>query len=220
MSIEFIQIHKNGVFLMTKKYFIFSILFAFALLFSATTAKAECNGFYFAGRGGTAKYKVSDHKSNVHNNISNYAIDRRRVMVSGALGYRHDNYRAEIEYVWRRKNSEKIADIAKARFKSHSYMFVVYYDFFPASWFTPFVNAGLGYTHSKVRFHNKTAHTHYSAKDNAFTWSLGAGLSAKITNRLNFDIGYRYYDMGNLSEHSGKTDLSDQEIYAGIRYIL
>jgi opacity protein-like surface antigen len=142
-------------------------------------------------------------------------------MASGALGYRYKNFRAEAEYIWRRKNSEKIADITKARFKSHSYMFVVYYDFFPDYWFTPFVNAGVGYTHSKFHFRNKTVNASYSSKDNAFTWSLGAGLSAKLTNRWNLDIGYRYYDMGELSnKYKGKNDITNQEIYAGMRYVL
>jgi outer membrane autotransporter protein len=100
-------------------------------------------------------------------------------------------------------------------------MFVVYYDFFPDYWFTPFVNAGVGYTHSKFHFRNKTVNASYSSKDNAFTWSLGAGLSAKLTNRWNLDIGYRYYDMGELSnKYKGKNDITNQEIYAGMRYVL
>ena len=98
-------------------------------------------------------------------------------------------------------------------------MFVVYYDFFPDYWFTPFIDAGVGYTRNKFDFHNRVVNVRYSAKDNNFTWSLGAGLSAKLTNRWNLDIGYRYYDMGELAEHNGKTDVTDQEIYAGMRYV-
>lgn len=203
---------------MTKRYFMIFILFM-AVLF-ANAAMAECNGFYLAGRGGSAKYKVDEGRSHIHNNISNYVVDKRRFMASGALGYRYNHFRAEIEYVWRRKNSEKIANITKARFKSHSYMFVVYYDFFPDYWFTPFIDAGIGNTHNKLSFHNKVVNSRYSVKDNNFTWSLGAGLSAKLTNRWNFDIGYRYYDMGELAKHNGKTEVKDQEIYAGMRYVL
>ena len=35
-----------------------------------------------------------------------------------------------------------------------------------------------------------------SYKEHNFTWVLGGGISAKMTNRLNLDVGYRYYDMG------------------------
>jgi opacity protein-like surface antigen len=59
-------------------------------------------------------------------------------------------------------------------------------------------------------------------KDNSFTWSLGAGISAKITNRLNMDIGYRYYDMGDgeLNVYNGKTETDAHEVYMGLRYVL
>ena len=205
---------------MTKKNFIFLFFLAIALLFSGPNASAECDGFYLAGRGGSAKYKIDDSRSGVHESISDYVVDKRRFTVSGALGYRYRNFRAELEYVWRRKNSNNIGNITLARFKSYSYMFVVYYDFFPDFWFTPFVNAGAGYTRHRLDFNNKTIDQRYSAKDNNFTWSLGAGVSAKLTNRLNLDVGYRYYDMGDLSELNGKTDVTDHEIYAGLRYVL
>ena len=35
---------------------------------------------------------------------------------------------------------------------------------------------------------------------------MGAGISAKITNRLNMDIGYRYLNMGDLDTLNGKTE--------------
>ena len=205
---------------MTKKYKTLLAFLISAFVFVSYTANAECDGFYLAARGGTAKYKVEDDRSGVSSNLSDYVVDKKRFMASGALGYRYKHVRAELEYVWRRKNKETIAGITEGQFKSHSYMFVVYYDFFPYSWFTPFVNAGVGYTKSKLTFYNKTVDAHYRAKDDSFTWSLGAGISAKVTNRLNFDLGYRYYDMGELAQHNGKTEVKDQEIYAGLRYVL
>lgn len=204
---------------MTKNYKTLFAAVLIAIVSFSFTAQAECDGFYLAGRGGVAKYKVSDHRDNVNNGLANYVIDKKRLMVSEALGYRYGHFRAELEYVWRRKNKETIIGISEARFKSNSYMFVVYWDFFPYSWFTPFVNAGVGYTHSKLNFYNRTVNAGYSAKDDTFTWSLGAGLSAKLTSHWNFDIGYRYYDMGDFSENKGKTEISDQEVYAGFRYV-
>lgn len=181
-------------------------------------AYAECDGVYLAGRAGFAKYKIDDKHSN--DKRSDYVVDKKRFMASGALGYRYEHFRGELEYVWRKKNSKQITEFANGKFKSESFMFVVYYDFFPYSWFTPFVNAGLGYSRNKLSIQNSAVDTSYKVKENAFTWSLGAGISAKVTNRLNVDLGYRYYDMGSLDTFNGKTSLDDQEIYLGLRYVL
>ena len=48
-----------------------------------------------------------------------------------------------------------------------------------------------------------------------FTWSVGAGISAKMTNRLNLDVGYRYFDFGKL----GEAQIHNHEFYGGIRYV-
>lgn len=197
-----------------------TLILAFAILLPTQPVKAECDGFYIAGRIGQAEYELKDDRSEVDSSHSDYVVDKKRLMASGALGYRYEHYRAELEYIWRKKNSEAVTDFTDGSFKSYSYMLNLYYDFMPYYWFTPYINAGIGYTRSKLSFANSTVDTHYSLKEGAFTWSLGAGLSLKITNRLNLDAGYRYFDMGELSIYNGKTKLSDQEIYAGLRYVL
>ncbi len=186
----------------------------------STPVYAECDGFYIAGRIGQAKYKLEDSRGGVDSSHSDYVVDKKRLLLSGAIGYRYEHFRAELEYVWRKKNSKQITEFTKGKFKSPSYMFVVYYDFFPYYWFSPFVNAGIGYTRSKLAFRNSTVDTNYNIKENAFTWSLGAGITAKVTNRFNVDLGYRYYDMGELSTFNGKTNLEDHEVYLGLRYVL
>ena len=202
---------------MTKNCKIFSILSAAVFIFAAQPAQAECDGFYLAGRGGVTKYDVDNNHTT---RLSDYAVDKKRFMASGAIGYRYKHFRGELEYIWRRKNKETVIGVSEAKFQAQSYMFVLYYDFFPYYWFTPFVNAGVGYTHNRIKYRDKVANTSFSSKDDNFTWSLGAGISAKLTNRLNLDIGYRYYDVGELSFHNGKADATDQEIYAGFRYIM
>lgn len=196
------------------------LMLTVSVVLSAQTANAECDGFYIAGRIGQAKYKLKDDRSGVSGSYSDYVIDKKRLMASGALGYRYKHVRAELEYIWRKKNSEDVTEFTEGSFKSQSYMLVLYYDFMPYYWFTPFVNAGIGYTRSKLGINNVVTPFRHTIKEDAFTWSLGAGLSAKITNRWNLDIGYRYFDMGDLSMYNGKTTLEDQEIYAGLRYVL
>ena len=122
--------------------------------------------------------------------------------------------------MWRKANSENISNYAKGKFRSQSYMFIVYYDFFPYSWFTPFVDAGIGWTNHKLTMSYPVSGVKFKMDDDSFTWSLGAGISAKLTNRLNLDVGYRYYDMGDLDEFNAKTSVTYQEVYVGVRYIL
>ena len=80
----------------------------------------------------------------------------------------------------------------------------------------------LGYTRSKLSLYNKTVGINHKLKDNSYMWSLGAGISVKVTNRLNVDLGYRYFDLGgsDLNEYNGKTTLENQEVYLGLRYVL
>ena len=206
---------------MTKKFVVFILALLGGTLFFANLASAECDGLYLAARAGGAKIEVRDSR-NVSGGGSNYVIDKKRFIASGALGYRYKHVRAEAEYTWRKKNDGSLAlGITDASFKSQSYMFVLYYDLFPHYWITPFVNAGVGLTQNRLKITNNTAGTTvYNVKDDEFTWSLGAGVSVKLTNRWNADLGYRYYDMGDLSMLNGKTDVRDQEVYFGLRYVL
>ena len=204
---------------MTKK--IFSVILFAVLIFNAEMCFAECDGFYLAGRIGQAKIEVEDARG-VNESPSDGVINKKRLLLSGAVGYRYEHWRAELEYIWRKKNEKNVTEFSRVNFKSHSYMFVVYYDFFPYTWFTPFISAGLGYTNNKLNIKNTSVDTTLNIKANSFTWSLGAGISAKVTNRLNMDIGYRYYDMGDgeLNIYNGKTETSDHEVYMGVRYVL
>ena len=117
---------------MTKKILTF---LTFVVLSCATikTARAECDGFYLAGRVGFAEFKLEDDRPNGLSNISDYIIDKKRFLASGALGYRYKHVRAELEYIWRDSNTGNVAGITDATFKSYSYMFALYYDFFPYS---------------------------------------------------------------------------------------
>ena len=206
---------------MTKKILTFLAIVALSCA-SIKTANAECDGFYLAGRIGVAEYKLEDDRSNVNSNLSDYVVDKERLFASSALGYRYKHVRGEFEYIWRKKNTDNIGAITEGTFESNSYLFALYYDFFPYSWFTPYINAGIGYTRSKLSLYNKTVGINHKLKDNSYMWSLGAGISVKVTNRLNVDLGYRYFDLGSsdLNEYNGKTTLENQEVYLGLRYVL
>ena len=178
-------------------------------LFAAFTAPAhaECDGIYGAFRAGQVKHKIKGAQDN---------IDNARLMMSGALGYRWEYFRTELEYIWRKYNKD--TNVNKTLFKTYSYMWNVYYDVLPYNWWSPYVGAGLGYT--KVRFFQSNGF--FASEDwdrTKFTWSLGGGLSLKVTNRLNFDLGYRFYNMGKPKGDGKAYPVKAQEIYGGIRYV-
>jgi opacity protein-like surface antigen len=205
---------------MTKKFNLFFPMFVAGILLFANAAFAGCDGFYLAGRSGGARIELKDHSS-LDRGSSNYVVNKDRFIAGGALGYRYKHIRAEAEYTWRHKKDGAVTyGFNHADTKSQSYMFVLYYDFFPYFWFTPFVNAGVGMTQNRLKIKNNLSGVSvHKAKDDEFTWSLGGGISLKLTNRWNADFGYRYYDMGKIAVLNGKTDVKDQEVYAGLRYV-
>ena len=192
-------------------------------------AWADCNGMYMGIRGGVVKHKIEKPKEGGTANANN-DMDKNRFMMSGALGYRYDYFRAELEYVWRDKVDIKktsVSDMgietkAQRTLKSYSYMLNGYIDLAPYNWFTPYISAGIGMTNLKYK--STYSAGGYSAvessKDDNFTWSVGGGLSVKVTNRFNVDAGYRFYDMGDMKHKNGsKTGVKAHEIYGGLRYV-
>ena len=170
----------------------------------AGKANAECDGIYGAIRAGIAKHDIEKIQGD---------LDKNRLMLSGALGYRWEYFRTELEYVWRKYATDTRED-NDLFYKTYSYMWNVYYDVLPYNWWSPYVNAGIGLT--KMRFYERDDFgMNADWSTSRFTWSLGAGLSLKVTNRLNIDAGYRYYDMGAIRH----MDVDAHEIYGGLRYV-
>ena len=82
-------------------------------LFIANNAAAGCNGLYIGVRGGGANPTIDDNSAG-SNRFDTGGTD---IMLSGALGYRHNYFRAEVEYIWRDTNEKEdkpVYDPAKA----------------------------------------------------------------------------------------------------------
>lgn len=114
----------------------------------------------------------------------------------------------------------------------------------------PFVGAGIGVDYLNVKdfrtigapfgsFRNEIASVNQTTTDTSFAWRIGAGLSAQLTRRTTFAIGYNYFDGGNipfpnyilssLSAPSGRTGVSvtpwsgkfrANEVYAELRVLI
>lgn len=177
-------------------------------------AHAECDGLYVALRGGIVEHEVEgDSSSTMFSDTIKY--DDQKLMLSGALGYRYKHFRGEAEFVYR-DFVEGDDPWYSEKYKTYSYMLNAYYDFMPYHWWSPYVSAGVGFSKLKTNAVDKQANIVDFAKETTkFSWAVGGGLSLKVTNRLNVDAGYRYYELGRL----GETDDKAQEIYGGIRYV-
>ena len=194
---------------------------AFVIAAFSTPAFAGCDGIYLAGRGGIINHNVGDKESDL--NDEKLEIDDNALMLSAALGYRWGYFRIEAEYVWREEtdDTKRSAIINGAsinsQFESSSYMANIYWDLSPYTWFTPYVSAGIGMTELEYNFNNRGGNDTNKAsfEETNFTWSVGGGLSAQVTNRFNVDLGYRYYDMGDIGEAS----IHAHEVYGGLRYV-
>ncbi|MFI3242358.1 MAG: outer membrane beta-barrel protein [Alphaproteobacteria bacterium] len=187
----------------------FFIKVLMTLIISTTTALA-CDGYYMGLRAGIINHNVGEQGAA---NSNRFEVDDNNIMAAIALGYRYGNFRAELEYTFRDESEQETTRSSKT-FQTTSYMANVFYDLTPYSRFTPFVMGGLGMSTITADFSSLGSHEQ-SFEETNFTWSLGGGVSAKLTNRWNIDLGYRFYNMGELEEASVRT----HEFYGGARYI-
>ena len=191
---------------MSNKLLLAASVFAISLSL-ANAASASCDGPYLAVRGGVTNHSLGDKDENVATD-KKLDVDDNAMMFSGAIGYRWGYFRVEAEYVYREDTDDSNIKVTpgihsvfvtqrSAEFSSESYMANVYWDLSPYTMFTPYISGGLGITRLEYTFKN-TGLPNVEYKEDNFTWSVGAGLSAQVTTRFNIDVGYRYYDKKNM----------------------
>lgn len=182
---------------------------------TATPSFAGCDGIYLSGKFGWVNHNIGDSSESLGDRLS---IDDNAWILAGAIGYRYGYFRFEGEYTWRQEHEESRnydgGAYVRANFESYSYMGNIYFDFSPYTMFTPYVMAGAGITHLEYTFEGTGRRPTTYEEDN-FTWALGAGISAKMTNKWNIDFGYRFLNMGTFMEASYRA----HEIYLGTRYV-
>ncbi len=182
----------------------------------AATAEAR-DGFYIAVRGGYTDYNMNSDKDNA---ATTAKFDFNGVWnISGALGYKYKYFRVEGEYVYRDDDDDEYTGLVgghKTSIETDSFMANAYLDIMPNYWISPYFMGGLGVT--RVELSNQDIPTVIGTKEtfdkDNFTWQIGAGLSLRLNRCLNFDMGYRYVDMGTIE----KADVNAHEYYGGFRY--
>lgn len=147
--------------------------------------------------------------------------------------------RAELEYTYR--DNAEIKNLTTPKWttktdldlKAQNLFLNFYYDFKNTSAFTPYVSAGLGMSHNKLKYTERFVTglvTKANDSKNDFAWNVGLGLNYTINNNFDVDLGYRYVDLGKVSstykmnnvnfDYNSKieTKLRTQDITLGLRY--
>ncbi|CNH51529.1 Opacity protein and related surface antigens [Yersinia aldovae] len=159
---------------------------------------------------------------------------------AAAAGYQFGNgWRTEGEYVFKKKSEYTSGSTTFANSFNHHkvdvqrLMLNAYRDYALGYDFSIYGTLGLGI--AKVEsdgWQGNTSRQYGSNTQTNLAYSLGAGISYAPVERLNFDLGYRYVDMGNvesgynnfnnargLKDEQMKARLVSSEVVLGARYL-
>ena len=214
--------------------------------YKGVPVSSNSNGIYVSLKGGISNTKVKG----TNGSVSGLDISDSLPIAAVAVGAKVNNFRFEIEGTYRDKQDLMLGysyyddEYVFSDIQSNSVMLNGYYDMSTGTKFTPFVMVGVGFSKNKIASWSKEdSYGDRFGWENGdttkFAYSIGAGFSYQFTDNLNFDIAYRYVDLGNAKidefeeweeldfvgrpytereEEKQKYDLKSNEFLAGIRY--
>lgn len=209
-----------------------------AAVMLANVAKAESNeGVYVSATG-----SMTFHNDVAFKNKTNGEITTNQFKLGGgssiAVGYVVDQWRVELEGLYRKSDLEKMtftntADNLKAKgvIRDTAIMTNVYYDIPLECNFGLYVGAGAGIDFKKrtitettlVAAPNTVDSTKYSKSSKHFAWQLMAGANYDITENVTAFAGYRLFATTKVSSF-GNTPVKSKSmpmthsVDVGIRY--
>jgi len=135
-------------------------------------------------------------------------------IIGAGVGYRYNAmFRTDLTVTYRGWYELDEADLAgtlyKADVSSLAIMVNGYYDLpVDLAQFKPFVGAGIGWARNKIddiAWNDPTPASGVipGGTDSGFAWQLMAGAIVPITDGWGLEVGYRYYDAGDLKKDAG-----------------
>lgn len=206
----------------------------------ASAASAE--GYYATVRVIDATHKAANMDGSARPGIGAFVVGReRREFATGALGagYAFDNgWRTEGEYSLRKKETFTSGSTRfPTSFNNHNVrservMFNVYRDIAIDAQWSAYGTAGAGVARLRSSgWQGVSGREYIAASQNNLAYSLGAGIAYSPVEKVTFDLGYRYVDMGKtesgwnafgnargLQDEKMSLNLSSREIVLGARY--
>ncbi len=194
-----------------KKKLLLPLLLAGGLC--STPAFAET---YVSGSIGLGMMGKSDWKD-ATDSVKDAVEYKTGVPFGVALGYKADEYRAEVAVGYQSNSLDKAfgetvtdADVATLSFMVNGYRDFAIKD----SSVSPYVMAGLGMASIKLEDSEETF-----VDENVFAWQLGAGVGIKASDKVVVDLGLRYFKPSNVKDDEGtEITCSSMNVLAGVRY--
>lgn len=183
------------------------ILFTLCCLFLINNANAGLPlGAYIGVKG-----SYSSGLSSISvDNILSLGDSDNPAFFSVSAGVRLLKLRAELEYTKRyHMQTLTLNDGTTKDLSNDSIMGNLYYNFLELPFIRLYVNGGIGTTKYS---------TNYVTNSPTFSYSAGAGVTLTLADTTSFDIGYRYFNMGDIELlDSRKVDMHSNDIYISLR---
>ncbi|PIJ49955.1 porin [Erwinia sp. OLTSP20] len=205
-------------------------------------------GDFAEGYYGSAKYlqieqRAKEMDTSARPGVGQFVGGKEKEHLGGAsvaAGYQFGNgWRTEGEYTFKQKNEYTSGSSAFPTSYNHlqtdveRLMFNVYRDYALGYGISLYGTAGLGISKIKAGGWQGTPSREFaSSTQTNLTYAIGAGISYSPLERLSFDLGYRYVDMGkmesgynnftnarNLKDEQMKGRLVSNEFTLGVRYL-
>jgi opacity protein-like surface antigen len=178
-------------------------LVLFFLLIATTQVQALLPiGIYGGVRGG-----IGGSNSEAKVDASNFVKGSSSPFASINGGVKFLKLRGELEYLYRYNAVELALSSNKKESSTKQIMANVYYDFFDFLLVSLYVNGGVGT--NKI---DSSVIKNYSKS----IWSVGLGASVSLL-LMKIDVGYRYFNLGNIEVGANKLKQESHDIYLGLR---
>ena len=180
-------------------------------LLAISSSYAKDNNYYVKVDVGVSKSEKIKSGQNFYEYIGNKSFNSSPIYSLG-FGYKiNDKLRSEVTYSYTdlkykrtiayKKNPTMIPEY-KQKVNIQTGMINLFYDVVTYQKLTPYIGFGLGYANinpKEASVISKGGNTYYqSNKSENLTYALMGGLSINITDKINFDIGYKFQDFGKV----------------------
>jgi opacity protein-like surface antigen len=215
------------------------LLLATAPVFAADQAS---EGYYVSAKVANSQQQAHNMNLSLRPGIGAFVPGTEshdKIVGSLAGGYQFGNgWRAEGEYT--AGNSAEFTSTSTTfpgsfnhdRITAKRFMLNAYRDFALGNGFSLYATAGVGIAHVESGGWQGVPNRRYDSNtQNNLTYAVGGGVSYAPTEKWNFDLGYRYVDMGQaqsgfnafpnargLQDEQMKANVIANEVYLGARF--
>lgn len=191
-------------------------------LLAISNASAKDNNYYIKAKVGVAKSEKIKSEQEFYKNSGKKSFNSSPIYSLG-FGYKiNDKFRTEmaynyVDFKYKRNATNGIGIVSeyKQKVNIQTGMINLFYDVATYQKLTPYLGVGVGYAKinpKEASISNiRGTGIYYSNKSENLAYSLMGGVSIAMTDRINFDIGYKFQDFGKTKGfNKSKTPLQQE----------